>query len=88
MNRKAVVEGREYRLLETVPSLTGQEQFVLCEDANGSKFICPEELWSRHTPSRNRWPLFTREVPRRKKSTSFSPCSAGAVICMQSVTII
>lgn len=50
MNRKAVVEGREYRLLETVPSLTGQEQFVLCEDGNGSKFICPEELWSRHTP--------------------------------------
>lgn len=41
MNQKAVVENREYH------PLTGQEQFVLCEDGNGSKFVCPEELPSR-----------------------------------------
>lgn len=50
MNPKAIVESREYHLLETISSLTGQEQFALCEDGNGSKFICPEELWRSHAP--------------------------------------
>lgn len=50
MNRKAVVENCDYHLLETVPSLTGQEQFVLCEDGDGNKFVCPEELWLSHAP--------------------------------------
>lgn len=50
MNRKAVVENCDYHLLETVPSLTGQGQFVLCEDGDGNKFVCPEELWLSHAP--------------------------------------
>ena len=50
MNRKAVVENCDYRLLETVPSLNRQEQFVLCEDDDGNKFVCPEELWLSHAP--------------------------------------
>ena len=50
MNRKAAVENCDYHLLETVPSLTGQEQFVLCEDGDGNKFVCPEELWLSHAP--------------------------------------
>ena len=48
MNRKAVVENCDYHLLETLPSLTGQGRFVLCEDGSGSKFVCPEDFWSRH----------------------------------------
>lgn len=50
MNQTAVVGNCEYHLLGIVPSLTGQGQFVLCEDGNGSKFVCPEELWLRHAP--------------------------------------
>ena len=47
MNQTAVIENVVYHLLETVPSLTGQDQFVLCEDGNGSKFVCPEDFWLR-----------------------------------------
>ena len=50
MNRKAVIENCDYHLLETVPSLTGQELFVLCEDGDGNKFVCPEEFWPSHAP--------------------------------------
>ena len=50
MNQKAVVENREYHLLKTVPSLTRQGQFVLCEDDDGNQFVCPEEFWRSHAP--------------------------------------
>ena len=50
MNQKAVVENREYHLLKTVPSLTRQGQFVLCEDGDGNQFVCPEEFWRSHAP--------------------------------------
>lgn len=48
MDRKAVIENCDYHLLETVPLLTGQELFVLCEDGDGNKFVCPEEFWLSH----------------------------------------
>lgn len=50
MNQNAVIENRDYHLLETLPSLTGQGHFVLCEDSNGNKFVCPKDLWFRHAP--------------------------------------
>lgn len=50
MNEKAVINNRDYHLLETVPLLTGQERFVLCEDSDGTKFVCPEDFWLRHAP--------------------------------------
>ena len=50
MNRKAVFENCEYYLLEAIPSLTGQEKFVVCKDADGNKFICPEDFWLHHAP--------------------------------------
>lgn len=50
MNRNAVVENCDYHLLETLPSLTGQGQFVLCEDGSGNRFVCPEDFWSCHAP--------------------------------------
>ena len=67
MNQKAVIENIVYRLLETVPSLTGQEQFVLCEDKNGGKFICLEELWLRHAPEpESTAPIHTGSAPLEK----------------------
>ena len=35
MNRKAIINGREYTLLEIVPSLDGGQALLLCEDENG-----------------------------------------------------
>ena len=37
MNRKANINGREYTLLEIVPSLDGGQALLLCEDENGKK---------------------------------------------------
>ena len=51
MTPKAVIENRDYHLLETVPLLSGQEKFVLCEDSDGNRFVCPEDFWLRHTPT-------------------------------------
>lgn len=48
MHKKAVIEGHAYTLLETISSLAGQERFILCEDGDGKRFVCPEELWNRH----------------------------------------
>ena len=50
MNRKAVFENCDYHLLEAIPSLTGQEKFIVCKDADGNKFICPEDFWLYHAP--------------------------------------
>lgn len=50
MNQRAVIGNCNYRLLETVPSLTGQERFALCEDGSGNRFVCPEDVWLRHAP--------------------------------------
>nr|WP_325204237.1 DEAD/DEAH box helicase family protein [uncultured Oscillibacter sp.] len=50
MNQNAVIENRDYHLLAIVPSLTGQGHFVLCEDSDGNKFVCPKALWLRRAP--------------------------------------
>ena len=45
MNRKAIINGREYALLEIVPSLDGGQALLLCEDENGKRAACSESLW-------------------------------------------
>ena len=45
MNRKAIINGREYTLLEIVPSLDGGQALLLCEDENGKRAVCSEPLW-------------------------------------------
>ena len=45
MNRKAIINGREYTLLEIVPSLDGGQAMLLCEDENGKRSVCSESLW-------------------------------------------
>ena len=45
MNRKAIISGREYALLEIVPSLDGGRALLLCEDENGKRAVCSEPLW-------------------------------------------
>jgi len=50
MNQTAIIENCNYHLLEAVPSLNGQEMFILCEDNNGNKFVCPDDFWFQHAP--------------------------------------
>lgn len=45
MNRKAIIKGREYTLLEIIPSLDGGQSLLLCEDENGKRAACSESLW-------------------------------------------
>ena len=50
MSQKAWINGAEYRFLERVPSLEGKKSYVICEDADGKYFVCPEDLWLAHVP--------------------------------------
>ena len=45
MNRKALINGQEYTLLETLPFLDGGHQQILCEDDSGKRAACSESLW-------------------------------------------
>ena len=45
MNRKALINGQEYTLLEILPSLDGGHPQILCEDDSGERAICSESLW-------------------------------------------
>ena len=45
MNRKALINGQEYTLLEILPSLDGGHQQILCEDDSGKRAACSESLW-------------------------------------------
>ena len=44
MNRKAIINGLEYTLLEILPSLDGDQPLILCEDASGKRAVCSEPL--------------------------------------------
>ncbi len=48
MNEKAIMNGEEYSLLEVLPVLNEKTKMVLCADAAGGKFVCPEEVWFCH----------------------------------------
>lgn len=39
MNRKAIINGLEYTLLEILPSLDGDQPLILCEDASGKRAV-------------------------------------------------
>lgn len=45
MNRKAIMNGLEYTLLEILPSLDGDRPLILCEDGSGKRMVCSEPLW-------------------------------------------
>ena len=47
-NERAIIGGREYRLMKLLPSLDGEGQYVLCAGEEGGRFICPEEFWTPH----------------------------------------
>ena len=44
----ALIDGCEYRFIETLPSLGTSVPFVLCADTNGDRYICPKDFWICH----------------------------------------
>lgn len=48
MEFTAVIDGCEYRFVETLPSLDGSSLFVLCANLDGKKYICPKDFWHSH----------------------------------------
>lgn len=48
MNEKAIIDGGEYSLIEVISVSDERTKMILCADAAGSKYACPEEVWLRH----------------------------------------
>lgn len=51
MNKVALINGREYTFLETLPSLDGGQSLILCKDDSGKRAVCPEPLWQSNAPT-------------------------------------
>ena len=69
MNEKAIMDGEEYSFLEVIPVLNEKIKMVLCADAAGSKFICPEEVWlchARQIPEEPSAPVSTNSSAQEK----------------------
>lgn len=45
MNNKAIINGQEYKLLELLPLMDHDLRVILCEDSNGKRMVCSEQLW-------------------------------------------
>lgn len=50
MDKVSRIRGRKYTLIEQLPALVGEAGYVICEDAEGKRFVCPEELWLENVP--------------------------------------
>ncbi len=50
MDKVSRIRGRKYTLVAQLPSLVGEAGYVICEDAEGKRFVCPEELWLENVP--------------------------------------
>ena len=50
MEKISRIDGREYTLIAQLPALVGEAGYVICEDAEGKRFVCPEELWLENVP--------------------------------------
>lgn len=68
-SERAVIVGREYRLIKLLPPLKGKGQYVLCTDGEGGQYIYPEALWLRRE-ARPAWTPFSSPCP----SPGRAPC--------------
>ena len=50
MEKISRIDGREYNLIDRLPSLAGEAGYVICEDAEGKRFVCPEDLRLENVP--------------------------------------
>ena len=82
MNRKAIINGREYALLEIVPSLDGGQALLLCEDENGKRAACSESLWRSCALKDVQSAPVHATAPHRRKSSISSLFSKGGKMYM------
>ena len=75
MERTAVIDGREYRFMEELPSLGEPSSFVLCANPDGRQYICPKDFWPRHaaavTPDPSA-PIHAKSTPQEKTALFLS----------------
>ena len=75
MKRTAVIDGREYRFMEELPSLGEPSSFVLCANPDGRQYICPKDFWTRHataaTPDPSA-PIHAKSIPQEKTALFLS----------------
>lgn len=67
MDKVSRIDGREYTLIEQLPALVGEAGYVICEDAEGKRFVCPEDLWLENVPQTEQAaPVCTHSSTREK----------------------
>lgn len=67
MDKVSRIRGRKYTLIEQLPALVGEAGYVICEDAEGKRFVCPEELWLENVPQTEQAaPVCTHSSTREK----------------------
>ena len=64
MDQKAFFGEQEYHLIDQLPALGEDKTWILCSDAAGNRYICPEQLWLKNAL------LAERFVPIRADSSS------------------
>lgn len=73
MDKVSRIDGREYTLIEQLPALVGEAGYVICEDAEGKRFVCPEDLWLENVPQTEQAaPVCTHSSTREKKECFLS----------------
>lgn len=71
MNKSALIGGREYVLLETLPSLDREERMILCADEQGERYICAEQLWRSSVPQAEQKALLDTNSSAQEKIEFF-----------------
>lgn len=67
MDKVSRIDGREYTLIAQLPALVGEAGYVICEDAEGKRFVCPEDLWLENVPQTEQAaPVCTHSSTREK----------------------
>lgn len=67
MDKVSRIRGRKYTLIEQLPALVGEAGYVICEDAEGKRFVCPENLWLENVPQTEQAaPVCTHSSTREK----------------------
>lgn len=67
MDKVSRIRGRKYTLIEQLPALVGEAGYVICEDAEGKRLVCPEELCWKMYRRRSRLRLSAPTALRRRK---------------------
>lgn len=71
MNQEAVFGKQEYHLIEQLPALGEDKTWILCADAAGNRYVCPEELWLKNALLTERFVPVHKDSPSQEKIEFF-----------------